>query len=58
MSGEKNLFEQGLGNVTWWGFSPAKNVVDELGLSASAGSKGKNSNFILKYIPFPQINHE
>ena len=22
---EKALFEQGLGSVTWWGFSPAEN---------------------------------
>ena len=27
---EKDLFEEGLGNVTWWGFSPAEEATQSM----------------------------
>ena len=37
---DMQLLETGLGNVTWWGYSPSFNILD--GLTGNDGKKFQN----------------
>ena len=39
---DMQLLETGLGNVTWWGYSPSFNILD--GLTGNDGKKFQNFN--------------
>ena len=47
---EMQLLETGLGNVTWWGYSPSFNILDDVTIPGFAidGKKG-NNNFDFKF---------
>ena len=38
---EKELLDHGLGNVTWWGYSPAFNLIQDF---VETDEKGKQVN--------------
>ena len=40
------LLEAGLGNVTWWGYSPSFNILEDMD---SASGNGKKEKFRFKF---------
>ncbi len=44
---EREQFEQGLGNVTWWGFSPARDVAAVSGKEDDGGGSSSNNVLLL-----------
>ena len=50
---EMQLLETGLGNVTWWGYSPSFNILDDVTIPGFAidGKKGKKRFLIGFQIP-------
>ncbi len=44
---EREQFEQGLGNVTWWGFSPARDVVAAVSGKEDGDGEPTNNSVLL-----------